>query len=80
MISNIQEVRARGGRVISVCTERDPWPRELSDEVISIPDCPEIFSPVLAIVPLQLLAYSAAVHLGRDVDRPRNLAKSVTVE
>ncbi|HLY75079.1 MAG TPA: glutamine--fructose-6-phosphate transaminase (isomerizing) [Planctomycetota bacterium] len=80
MISNIQEVRARGGRVISICTERDSWPKELSDEVVSIPDCPELFSPVLAIIPLQLLAYSAAVHLGRDVDRPRNLAKSVTVE
>jgi len=80
MVSNIEEVRARGGRVISVCTERDAWARDVSDDVLTIPDCPEIFSPVLAIIPLQLLAYSAAVHLGRDVDRPRNLAKSVTVE
>jgi len=80
MISNIQEVRARGGPVISIATEHDSWSHGLSEEVIPIPECPEIFSPILAVVPLQLLAYHAAVRLGRDVDRPRNLAKSVTVE
>ena len=80
MVSNIQELRARGGRVVSVATEGDRLVRSVSDEVFEIPRCEEMFSPVLAVIPLQLLAYHAAVALGRDVDRPRNLAKSVTVE
>jgi len=80
MISNIQEVRARGGRVLSVVTEGDAHAIEVSDHVFEIPECEELFSPVLAVIPLQLLAYHRAVALGRDVDRPRNLAKSVTVE
>jgi glucosamine--fructose-6-phosphate aminotransferase (isomerizing) len=80
MVSNIQEVRARGGRVVSVATAGDRLVRSVSDEVFEIPACEEMLSPILAVVPLQLLAYHAAVALGRDVDRPRNLAKSVTVE
>ncbi len=80
MISNIQEVRARGGRVLSVATEGDRAVAAVSEEVVEIPPCEEMFSPVLAVLPLQLLAYHRAVALGRDVDRPRNLAKSVTVE
>jgi glucosamine--fructose-6-phosphate aminotransferase (isomerizing) len=80
MVSNIQEIRARGGRVVSVATQGDRLVRAVSDHVVEIPPCPEPFSPVLAVVPLQLLAYHAATALGRDVDRPRNLAKSVTVE
>jgi glucosamine--fructose-6-phosphate aminotransferase (isomerizing) len=80
MVSNIQEVRARRGRVVAVATRGDRRVGALADEVFEIPACEEMFSPVLAVLPLQLLAYHAAVGLGRDVDRPRNLAKSVTVE
>jgi glucosamine--fructose-6-phosphate aminotransferase (isomerizing) len=80
MVSNIQEVRARGGKVLSILTEGDPLLKAVSDDVFSIPACPELYSPILSIIPLQLLAYHVAVQLGRDVDRPRNLAKSVTVE
>jgi glucosamine--fructose-6-phosphate aminotransferase (isomerizing) len=80
MISNIQEIRARRGRVISVATKGDRSIRSVSDHVFEIPACEELFSPVLAVLPLQLLAYYTATTLGRDVDQPRNLAKSVTVE
>ena len=80
MVSNIQEIRARKGRVISVATKGDRLLRSVSDHVFEIPACEELFSPVLAVLPLQLLAYHTAVALGRDVDQPRNLAKSVTVE
>ncbi|RPH50139.1 MAG: SIS domain-containing protein, partial [Planctomycetota bacterium] len=80
MISNIQEIRARRGHVISIATKGDRQVRSVSDHVVEIPACEEMFSPVLAVIPLQLLAYYAATGLGRDVDQPRNLAKSVTVE
>ena len=80
MISNIEEVRARGGNILSVATEGDAAVAGVSDQVFEIPACEEMFSPVLAVIPLQLLAYHRAIGLGRDVDRPRNLAKSVTVE
>jgi glucosamine--fructose-6-phosphate aminotransferase (isomerizing) len=80
MISNIQEIRARRGRVISIATKGDRRIRSVSDHVVEIPACEEMFSPVLAAIPLQLLAYYTATSLGRDVDQPRNLAKSVTVE
>jgi glucosamine--fructose-6-phosphate aminotransferase (isomerizing) len=80
MVSNIQEVRARKGRVIAVATAGDRLVRSVADQVIEIPPVAEIWSPVVAVVPLQLFAYYAAVALGRDVDQPRNLAKSVTVE
>ena len=79
-VSNLQEVRARDGIVISVVTEGDRVARESSQHVIEIGTAPEIFSPILEIVPLQLLAYHIAVRRGCDVDQPRNLAKSVTVE
>ena len=78
--SNIKEVKARDGIVISVVTEGDHLAREASDHVIEIPPAPELMSPILEIVPLQLLAYHIAVRRGCDVDQPRNLAKSVTVE
>jgi glutamine---fructose-6-phosphate transaminase (isomerizing) len=79
-VSNLQEVRARDGIVISIVTEGDRVARESSQHVIEIATAPEIFSPILEIVPLQLLAYHIAVRRGCDVDQPRNLAKSVTVE
>ncbi|HEX2711581.1 MAG TPA: glucosamine-fructose-6-phosphate aminotransferase, partial [Candidatus Acidoferrales bacterium] len=68
------------GIVISIVTEGDHLAREASDNVIEIPSAPEIMAPILEIVPLQLLAYHIAVRRGCDVDQPRNLAKSVTVE
>jgi glucosamine--fructose-6-phosphate aminotransferase (isomerizing) len=79
-VSNIQEVKARDGIVISVVTAGDHLARGVSDHVIEIPPAPELLSPLLEIIPLQLLAYHIAVRRGCDVDQPRNLAKSVTVE
>jgi glutamine---fructose-6-phosphate transaminase (isomerizing) len=79
-VSNIKEVKARDGIVISVVTEGDHLAREASDHVIEVPAAPEILTPILEILPLQLLAYHIAVRRGCDVDQPRNLAKSVTVE
>ncbi len=79
-VSNIKEVKSRDGIVIAVVTEGDHLAREASDHVIEIPSAPEMLLPILEIVPLQLLAYHIAVRRGCDVDQPRNLAKSVTVE
>jgi glucosamine--fructose-6-phosphate aminotransferase (isomerizing) len=79
-ISNIQEVKARDGIVISVVTEGDKLARKASDHVIEVPPAPELMSPLLEAIPLQLLAYHIAIRRGCDVDQPRNLAKSVTVE
>jgi glucosamine--fructose-6-phosphate aminotransferase (isomerizing) len=79
-LSNIQEVTARSGRVIAIAIEGDPIIAQLVDHVIYIPPCPELLLPILEVVPLQLLAYHIAVRRGCDVDQPRNLAKSVTVE
>lgn len=78
--SNIVEVKAREGIVISVLTEGDTMSSVVSDHVISVPASSELLSPLLSIIPLQLLAYHIAVRRGCDVDQPRNLAKSVTVE
>jgi glucosamine--fructose-6-phosphate aminotransferase (isomerizing) len=80
VISNIEEVRARGGRIIAVATEGDANIRRYSDHVVYIPNALESIQPLLSVVPLQLLAYHAAVLRGCNVDKPRNLAKSVTVE
>ena len=80
VISNIEEVRARGGVIIAVATEGDENIKRYSDHVVYIPDAPEALQPLLSVVPLQLLAYHAAVLRGCNVDKPRNLAKSVTVE
>jgi glutamine---fructose-6-phosphate transaminase (isomerizing) len=79
-ISNLKEVKARSGKVIAIATEGDEEIKEAADHVIYIPHAPEIFAPILEIVPMQLLAYHIAVRRGCDVDQPRNLAKSVTVE
>ncbi len=80
MLSNIQEVRARGADVIAVATEGDAQIPELAHHVLSVPRTPELLAPVTVVVPLQLLAYHVATLRGCDVDQPRNLAKSVTVE
>jgi glucosamine--fructose-6-phosphate aminotransferase (isomerizing) len=80
MVSNIQEVKARGAEVIAVVTAGDTDVRRLADHVLEVPETPELLSPVVVTVPLQLLAYHVASLRGLDVDRPRNLAKSVTVE
>ncbi len=80
VMSNIQEVRARGGHVIAVATEGDEQIKKYAEDVLYVPDIPEQLSPMLTVVPLQLMAYHAAVIRGHDVDKPRNLAKSVTVE
>ena len=80
VISNIEEVRSRGGHIIAVATEGDKQIRKLCEDVFYVPDVPECLQPMITVVPLQLLAYHAAVLRGKDVDKPRNLAKSVTVE
>jgi glutamine---fructose-6-phosphate transaminase (isomerizing) len=79
-LSNIQEVKAREGKVLAIVTEGDTEVRKVADDVVEIPAAPDLLTPILEIVPLQLLAYHIAVRRGCDVDQPRNLAKSVTVE
>ena len=79
-ISNLKEVKARSGTVIAVATEGDEEIKESADHVLYVPAAPELLAPILEVVPLQLLAYHIAVRRGCDVDQPRNLAKSVTVE
>ncbi len=80
VVSNIQEIKSRSGKIIAVVTEGDTIVKEIADHVIEIPDTEEAFTPLLTTIPLQLLSYHIAVMLGRNVDQPRNLAKSVTVE
>ncbi len=80
VLSNIEESRARGGRVIAVAQEGDQRVAALADAVLPVSDVSEELSPIVNVLPLQLLAYYIAHHLGRDIDKPRNLAKSVTVE
>ena len=80
MISNIQESRARGAMIIAVATEGDQEIKKHADYVIYVPKVRDVFSPIIASVPLQLFARSVALARGCDVDKPRNLAKSVTVE
>lgn len=78
--SNIKEVKARGAKVLAVCFEGCQLPEDIADEVINLPDIDDLFAPILAVMPMQLFAYYMAVEKGCDVDKPRNLAKSVTVE
>ena len=79
-ISNIKEVKARGARVLVVCFEGTELPEGIADEVVYLPKTDELFAPILAVMPMQLFAYYMSVEKGCDVDKPRNLAKSVTVE
>jgi glucosamine--fructose-6-phosphate aminotransferase (isomerizing) len=80
IVSNIQEVKARNGKVISIVTEGDTIIRNMADHVLEIPETSEVLTSLLAVIPLQLLSYHIAVMRGCNVDQPRNLAKSVTVE
>jgi glucosamine--fructose-6-phosphate aminotransferase (isomerizing) len=80
VLSNIQEVRARGARVIAVASEGDEEIARHANDVLYVPRVPELFAPVVVTPPLQMLAYHVAKLRGCDVDQPRNLAKSVTVE
>jgi glucosamine--fructose-6-phosphate aminotransferase (isomerizing) len=79
-ISNIREIKARGGPIIAVGVEGDTEAMALADDFIAVPKADPRFYPFSMVVPLQLFAYFCALELGRDVDQPRNLAKSVTVE
>ena len=80
VVSNIQEIKARKGKIIGIVTKGDKSVKDLADFVIEVPETLEYLSPLLTTIPLQLLSYHIAVYLGRNVDQPRNLAKSVTVE
>jgi len=80
ILSNVQEVKARGGRIIAIVTEGDTEVSKLADHTIEIPEVEEELTPIMSVIPLQLLAYHIAIMRGCDVDQPRNLAKSVTVE
>ena len=76
----MKEVKARNGKVIAVCVEGDDGIKGIADDVMEIPRTQQLFYPFLTVIPLQLFAYYCALDLGRNVDQPRNLAKSVTVE
>ncbi|SNR14038.1 glutamine--fructose-6-phosphate transaminase (isomerizing) [Tenacibaculum jejuense] len=80
VVSNIQEIKSRSGKIIAIVTEGDETVKEIADHVIEIPETEEAFTPLLTTIPFQLLSYHIAVMLGKNVDQPRNLAKSVTVE
>jgi glucosamine--fructose-6-phosphate aminotransferase (isomerizing) len=80
VMSNLMEVKARRGPVIAVVSEGDEEAAAVADEVIAVPEVPEYLQPLVSVIPLQLLAYHVALLRGCDVDKPRNLAKSVTVE
>ena len=80
IINNIQEIKARKGKVIAIVTEGDEIIRKMADYVLEVPETMTVFSGILAVIPLQLLSYHIAVLRGCNVDQPRNLAKSVTVE
>ncbi|MEO7443890.1 MAG: SIS domain-containing protein, partial [Ferruginibacter sp.] len=80
IVSNMQEIKARKGKIISIITENDDLSKSLSNDSFSIPAADELIAPIISVIPLQLLSYYTGVAKGIDVDKPRNLAKSVTVE
>lgn len=80
MLSQVEQAKARGGKVIIVATDGDEQAANLADDVLWIPSAGWMVNPILAVIPLQILAYHIAAMRGLDVDQPRNLAKSVTVE
>jgi len=79
-LGNVQEVRARDGRVIAIATDGDQEAKKLAEQVLYVPPVPDLMTPLITVLPLQLLAYYIADLKGTDVDQPRNLAKTVTVE
>ena len=80
IVSNIQEIKARKGKVIAVVSANDTLIKSMADHVMEVPEVDELLAPLLSVIPTQLLSYYIGVELGLDVDKPRNLAKSVTVE
>ena len=80
VVSNIQEIKSRSGKIIGIVTEGDTDVKSLADHVIEVPETLEAYTPLVTTIPLQLLSYHIAVMLNKNVDQPRNLAKSVTVE
>ncbi len=80
IVSNVQQVKARGGNILAIVTEGDKVISNIADHVLEVPEMPECLTPIITSVPLQLLSYYIAINKGKDVDMPRNLAKSVTVE
>ena len=80
LLSNSEEAKARNARMIALTNSNDEKLKDLFEVILLVPDVQELLSPIIAIVPLQLIAYYIAEYLGKDVDQPRNLAKSVTVE
>ena len=80
VVSNIQEIKSRKGKIIAIVTKGDTQVRDIADHVIEVPETSEAFAPLLTTIPMQLLSYYIAVMRGCNVDQPRNLAKSVTVE
>ena len=80
IVSNVQQVKARGGNIIAIVTEGDTVIRNIADHVLEVPAIPECLTPIITSIPLQLLSYYIAINKGKDVDMPRNVAKSVTVE
>ena len=80
IVSNIQEIKARKGRIVAVISQGDTIIEPMAEDCMRIPEADEIIAPMLSVIPLQLLAYYIGVAKGCDVDKPRNLAKSVTVE
>ena len=80
IVSNVEQIKARGGSIVAIVTKGDTIIRGIADHVLEVPDVPEPLTPIITSIPLQLLSYYIAVNKGKDVDMPRNLAKSVTVE
>ena len=80
IISNVRQVKARGGTVVAIITKGNETMKEIADHCLEVPDVPECLTPLVVSVPLQLIAYYIAINKRRNVDQPRNLAKSVTVE
>ena len=80
IVSNVEQVKARGGTTIAIVSQGDSQISKIADYVLEVPDVPEMLSPIVTTIPLQLLSYYIAINRGKNVDMPRNLAKSVTVE
>ena len=80
IVSNVQQVKARGGNILAIVSQGDTEICKIADHVVEVPEMPECLTPIITSIPLQLLSYYVAINKGKNVDMPRNLAKSVTVE